>query len=284
MDLVWSVVPGRRTLSHAEILAEKQQAVELARRIVRRFDELSGRIEPKLRGLIRESLSRLEVLAQACLQMCRLIAAHTEQMWRLPERTVESFDAEAQRLADLAEQVVERFGHPFFPAKLRGDRDGCMTKALRDWAPGLKAERELEIPLRKAMEADKAVVDYVLCGFAAEGHRLAKRLHTGGTFAMAGRFVRQTGAGPDEGFTYHLRSLPGTPLRVTIILADDGAGRSGAVRIGHQEHAFDPGPFTGLRELAFDVAPGKETELPVRVWSTTPEPVRVAAIKLTRRS
>ena len=53
-----------------------------------------------------------------------------------------------------------------------------MTKALRDWAPGLKAEREMEIPLRNAMEADKAVVDYVLCGFAAEGHCLAKRLHT----------------------------------------------------------------------------------------------------------
>jgi hypothetical protein len=283
MRQIWSVVQGRRTLPHAQILAEKQQALELSREIMRRFDVSSQTLAPAIRANIRESLSRLEVLAQACLQVCRLIAAHTEEMWELPEKAADPFDVEARRLSELTEQIIRRFGDPFFPAQPSpGDR-ASMTGDLRGWVEGLEAERKLELPLRRAMAAERGVLDYALCGFATEGHRLAKRLHTGRTFQIADRFVRESGVGPEQGFAYSLRVPAGTPLRMTIMLSDDGTGRAGAMRAGLEVYALDGTPFVGLRELSFDVPPAKTGELTIHFWSTTPQAVRVAAIKLTRR-
>jgi hypothetical protein len=273
MSRNWGVIPTRRTVPHDRILREKAEAVELAGGLVERFDRIAAGMPAARRGPIRESLARLEVLARSCLQLCRLIAAHTAEMWGLDDRT-DGFEAEARRLTELAEEVARRYGDPFFPARpARRGVEASMPAAMRGFVEGLTAERELQRPLRQANEAPD-VVDYVLCGFATEGHRLAKRL-------VGETFVRQTGAGPDEGFTVALDARADGPLAVEVVLVDDGTGRPGVARIGDAEHRFDPGPLDGPRRLTFEAAPDGP-ELPVSVWSTTPAPCRISLIRLVR--
>jgi hypothetical protein len=269
----WSMLPERSTLSHAEILAEKAEAERLAGEIIDSFERLTPGMNPSSRRALLDSLQRLRLLAEACTCLCRLLAAHTEEVGRCETRTTEPFEAERHRLLALADKVENAAGPDFFRR---------MPHRMRDVAKGLAAERELELPLRRSIEAEPGMVDYVLCGFASEGHRLAKRLHTGATFRFADRYVRATGIGPDEGFTYHLRPMPAQMHRLVVTLAGDGQSAPGRIRIGAAEHSLETAEIHGLKDFAFPVPPWNEKELPVRVWSTSAQPCRVATIRLLR--
>lgn len=267
----WSMLPTRKTLTHRAILAEKQAAVELARGILREFDRLSATMSPVSREEIRTALLSLEALAQACLSFCRVMAAHTGEMWERPRRATRAFEVERKEFRDLADRIEARHGSDFFRK---------MPACMRSIADGIAAERAVEVPLRRSLRKRPGLVDYVLCGFAAEGHRLAKRLHTGQTFPFADRFVRATGVGPSEGFAYHLKSLPHRPQRLIVTLAADGAPRPGILRVGDRDLALDPPPSQGLARLEFDLPPRAGKELVIRCSSTTPRPCWVATLEL----
>lgn len=271
MSRNWGMLSDRATLTHGQLLAEKEEAVRIAGEIVSSLDRCSGAMPEPAKAALRASLASLPLLAEACLGFCRTCMAHLEEVWRRPERLTDSFDAEAARMLELADRIERERGADFFIS---------MPADMRDVARGLAAERKMELPLRQAVESALRPADYVLCGFASEGHRLGKMLHTGRTFEFGGRCIRETGLGEDEGIGYRLTGQPGRPQRLVVTLAGDGeTDRPGAIRIGAALHAFNPGVFAGFKEVGFAL-PAGEAEVPVYIFGTSVRPCQVAQIHL----
>jgi hypothetical protein len=196
-------------------------------------------------------------------------------MWERMPRSVGSFDSEATRLVELANDIERRLGENFFRQ---------MPRQMRSIATGLAGERKLEIPLRRAMESRDDIADYVLCGFAAEGHRLAKRLHTGRTFSRGDCFVRATGLGEAEGISYELKSAANRPRRLLLTLLAQGTPTPGVMRIGPQKFAFDPGSAIGPVQFAFRLPPRTPARFRVHIASVSNKPCAVTSIELCNAS
>jgi hypothetical protein len=180
------------------------------------------------------------------------------------------FEEECSRLLALADIVERRFGAGFFRK---------MPAAMRSIVNGLELERKLEIPLRRELGADTAILDYVLCGFASEGHRLAKRLHSGETPRWQDRFCRQTGIGSGQGISYFLRVAPGKPAKFAISFISANKPAPGVLGVNGQDFPFTVPTGNGLADLHFTVNPPDTPALQLRIWSSSPLPLRVAVIK-----
>ena len=269
----WGILADRRTLTHEALLAEKEEALRLAQEIVAAFDSRGAGLPEAARAALRDSLARLPLLAESCLAFCRTCAAHFEEMENRTPRTTAGFEAEADRLRALADRIERNHGPDFW---------GSMPVRMRGVADGLAAERAMEQPLRQALAEEPDRVDAVLCGFASEGHRLGKMLHSGRTFVVLNRCVRETGIGEEQGIQYRLARLPGRPHRLTLTLAGDGLPRPGNIQIGDATHAFQDGGEAGLSTHRFDVPAAPEPDLIVRLWSTSAAPCRVAQIQIDR--
>jgi hypothetical protein len=274
MSRNWGILSDRTTLTHEQLLAEKEKALALAESLVVEFDSRAGSLPDAARVAIRESLARLPLLARACRAFCRVCAAHLEDVWKRPARSTDPFALEATRMLELADRIERERGADFWL-----DMPACMRNGVN----GLVEERSLELPLRQAVEAGPLLEDYVLCGFASEGHRLRKMLHTGRTVVCQGRCIRETGVGADEGIGYQLASKAGQRYRLTLTVAGDGdVERPGVIRIGNAAHAFNPGRQAGFVDFSFEVTASADALLPVAVSGSSTQPCRVAQIRLDR--
>jgi len=268
----WGILAERRTLSHEAILAEKAEALATARRILAEFDERAALLPMASRQALRPLFARLPLLAEVCLQYARLALAHLQEVTRRTPRSTDPFATEAARMRALADRIDHELGEDFWDD---------MASRARGMADELARERDSELPLRRAIEARPGLVDYVLCGFASEGHRLSKMLHSGRAQEVDGRFARSTGSGADEGFGYTLRCRAGQPQRLLVTLAGpDAETAPGRIRIGTQEHELDPRAADGGNTFAFTVPPPADERLPVHIWGTGPRPVCVAQLVL----
>lgn len=270
----WGVLSDRRTLTHEAILAEKQEALATARKILADFDARAASLPRESREALRPLFARLPLLAETCLQFCRLALAHLEEVWKRPARCTADFACEAGRLRELADRIDRELGPEFW-------KD--MAPCMRGIADALETERQLEFPLRQNVEARPALVDYVLCGFASEGHCLGKMLHSGRVLRLGDRLVRATGSGPDEGFGYTLRRDSGRPHRLTVTLAgQDGRQAPVLLDIGGVKRNIDSCALTGLRDLVFDVPPAESRELRIHLCGATSKPCLLASLVLER--
>ncbi len=265
----WSMIPSRRTLTHAAMLAEKEEALALAKGIRADFERLGTGLRPDSREAIADSLDRLSLLAEAFLRLCRTTVAHVRERTGEGSCGVGTFDEEAAAFTALADRIAAAFGEEFFRR---------MPAAMRSVAEGLARERALEIPLRVALRERGDVMDAVLCGFATEMHRVTKRLHTGSTGFVADRMFRATGAGPDQGFGYALRARDGAAHRLLLRIA--GPSGPGVIEVGGARFELPAEAREGLASPAFDLPSARGGEIAFRVWSTTPAPVRLAGIEL----
>ena len=279
----WSMLTDRSTVSHARIIAEKENSLALARKLVDSFDDLKLSLKPGSRESIREQLGRLELISEAFLVFCRLTIAHQNEI--APQQVKRHgegkkingssklqicFEEECSRLLALADVVEQRFGAKFFRR---------MPAAMRSIVIGLKLERGLEVPLRCELNADTRILDYVLCGFASEGHRLAKRLHSGDTPRWKDRLCRQTGLGQDQGISYFLRVIPGNPAKFAISFIADENPSPGVLAANGKDFPFTVPANGELIELKFTVPASDADSMQVRLWSSSPVPLRVALIK-----
>ena len=265
----WSMLTDRSTLTHAAILEEKEKSLALARSIRARFDALSDGLSESSRVEMAESLDRLPLLAEACLGFCRVVIAHGEEMHEGRARLTGSFEVESGRFAKLADAIETAFGPGFFRK---------MPPAMRSVLEGLTAERLIERPLREALRARKDVVDYVLCGFATEMHRVAKRVHTGETGFSGERMFRASGLGADEYFGYTLKALPGAAHRLVLHVA--GPSGEGFVEANGVRFSLAETKSEAVSTQEFLLPASDKAALSLRIWSTSAQPVRVAGIEL----
>ncbi len=253
----WSMLSARTTRTHEWVLTEKDQALTLARDLEAAARLIDAPAE------IQTELAKLTALARACAQLLRVLISHVREMWGLEPALTEPFAREAAALRAQADQLEQAQGANFM---------GEMPAEIRGIAAGLEAERAVEIPLRQQWTAQADVTDYVLCGFAAEGHRLSKMLHSGATPQHGGRPVRQTGVGPEQDVVYTLQRGSATKLEVEV--ADAAPGM---VEVAGMKQALTAPGITTLK-LPTDVAPA----LAVRVYSTRSQPVTLLHLALRR--
>jgi hypothetical protein len=259
---------------HQRWSLKKNEALALALGIISDFDVAAAAMPAASRQAMRASLENLPLLALACLGFTRLAIAHLEEISKRAVQATDSFKTESSRFLELADRIDRERGPHFWLH---------MTDRMRGVALGLAHERALEMPLREKIESRRDVLDCVLCGFASEGHRLEKMLHSGEAAEFRSRFIRATGVGPEQGFSYRLKALGAPARQVEITFAGaDGYDAPAVVRIGGLEFPAVLGPINGFAAMTFDAPPDQEPEIEVAVWSTTPRPVQVAEILLLR--
>jgi len=266
----WSMLTDRSTRTHAEILEEKEKSLALAHSIRERFDSLGACLNASSHAEIAESLGRLPLLAEACLRFCRLVIAYVEEMQAVRSRLTDSFDQETERFVKLTDQIDAAFGPEFFRK---------MPPAMRSVVAGLQAERIIERPLRAALQAREEIVDFVLCGFATEMHRVAKRVHTGKTGFFGDRMFRASGFGADEYFGYLLKARPGAAHRLVLQVA--GPSGEGILEVNGTRFSLNEAPNEALSVQEFALPKSDTSAMLLRVWSTSAERVRLAGIELS---
>ncbi len=265
----WSMLTDRSTLTHAAILEEKEKSLELARNIRSRYDLLGTNLSEASRAEIAESLDRLPLLAEACLGFCRVVIAHVEEMLGAGSRRTGSFEDESERFAKLADQIEAAFEPEFFRK---------MPAAMRSLLEGLNAERLIERPLRGALRARKDLVDFVLCGFATEMHRVAKRVHTGKTGFTGARMYRASGLGADEYFGYMLKARPGAAHRLVLHVA--GPSGEAFLEVNGMRFSLAGTESEGVSTVSLHLPASDKADLSLRVWSTGADAVRLTGIEL----
>jgi hypothetical protein len=271
MSRNWAILADRRTLTHALILAEKQEALAAAKAILAEVSTLPG-LPAAARDAILGELNLLPLLAEACLAFCRVAIAHVEEAWQRPRRMTDSFESECRRMQGLADDIVRMKGPRFWMN---------MADRIRGIVTHLEVERRMERPLREALAARNEVADYVLCGFASEGHRLGKMLHSGATPIFRDRCVRETGIGPEQGISYRLEcgARPARSLAVTFA-GERHRPLAGVVRIGTEEHIVADTPPHDFTRKVYS-APPKDGAITVALWSTSPYPLAIAQLEWT---
>lgn len=285
----WAVLSARSTLTHEQILAEKQEACELAQMLAAKVRHLLAGAPDAAQQAVNTQMEHLVGLTGAVHQWCRVIVAHLEEAWCDPRPITSGFEAESAVLLQLADAVEAAYGSDFFSytqtttgaqrrQKVPGQPMG-MARAMRTLVDGLRQERAVEWPRRQALAADPQVLDYVLCGLASEGHRLRKRLHSGATLAMAGGFARATGLGVEEGFGYRLYSGKDAAGELVIDLHDEGVPAKGLISIAGQTHALAvPGQAGVACQVSLPVSIQGAAE--VRIWSTGTQRLCLAGLAL----
>jgi hypothetical protein len=297
------------------MLAEKEEALALAKGIRADFERLGAGLRPGSREAIADSLDRLPLLAEAFLRLCRTTVAHVRETTGAGLEDAKDFPrgpaVGTRRATEGSPCCPQHGGGDILPRQhdsssvpdgvagvgsfveeaaaftALADRIAAafgeeffrrMPAAMRNVAEGLARERALEIPLRVALREGGDVVDAVLCGFATEMHRVTKRLHTGSTGFVADRMFRATGVGSDQGFGYALRARDGAAHRLLLRIA--GPSGPGVIEVGGARFELPAEAREGLASPAFDLPSARGGEIAFRVWSTTPAPVRLAGIEL----
>lgn len=265
----WAILSGRQTLTHEQIILEKQEALKEANAILSEASGFPG-LPTALRRTLLGELSLLPLLAEACLAFCRVAIAHVEEMWQRTPMTTRAFELEAAHMLELAANITREKGPSFWMH---------MASRMRGIVSELQAERLRESPIRATLAKRSEVADYVLCGFASEGHRLGKLLHFGHTRVFRGRNVRETGTGPEQGFSYRLErgTKPARSLAITFA-GESATPIGGIIRIGNTEHPFNLPAPNGYSVMTFP-AESPDGVLQITLWSTTPHPIAVAQIE-----
>ena len=273
----WSILSDRATIPHAEIVSAQQETVEMAASLGAWFDSIASELSEEGRDQVRQGLARLSLVARSCLALVRAVAAHLEDAWRAEPRAVGAFDEEADRLLGLADEVAAAEGEEFFghaPARMRG------------FVEALRRERRVDPPRRETLDAEPGLVDYVLCGLASEGHKLGRRLHTGGARLLGDTHFRESGVGECEGFGYELRVPPGQAFSLEIDMVGGRAPAEGVAWLGPNKFDLRCDAPEGRRQTLTFESPGGSAESPARleIWSTGAEPCRVAEIRVKQAS
>lgn len=268
----WSMLADRQTLTHRQLLEEKHQAITLATQLRQKFNAIAGGLRPDSKRELDDYFARLELLAQTTHQLCGMIVAHLSEMWNLPDPAVQDFELQAQTLLQMAERITQQYGESFFDN---------MTQRMRDFVETLRQERALETPRRRQLISEPDLMDYVLCGYASEGHQLCKGiLHSGAVRKVGTVLARESGIGPEQRFGYTLKTASHVPLRLEVDFANDGALRPAMVSVEGQQLAVDLGNFSGTKTWLLDLTATDAASIQVTFWSTTAQPVQVAEIRL----
>ena len=270
---IWSTLSERPSVTHACMVSEKEEAIEMARSLGTWFESMADGLPEDKREAVRASLGRLTLVARACLALVRVVAAHLQEVWRLPDRAVGDFSHEAEGVLRLADEVAGAEGEDFF---------GGAPSRMRGFIEEIRRERKIELARRDELESRDGTIDYVLCGLASEGHKLAKRLHTGSTRVDGPLHYRATGVGDLAGLSYEIKTPEDMEFVLEIDLVGAAAPFEGVAWLGPSKFPLRcDAPEGAKQNVQFKLTAGAvDSPARVEIWSSGAEPCRVSEIRI----
>ncbi len=213
LKLQRSVQTDRGSKPHEDLIQEKSEACEMAQALMTWFESMAGEMDPDSARSIYGQLEAILFLCRGMSSLVRLTCAHLQEAWNL-KPAANDFETEATAYLETVSAIAAKCGESFF-----ADMPGRMRAFLDE----LRAEREVERPLRQRLSGDESLLDSVVCGLASEGHRLSLRPGCG-TPGLGGdnQPYRRVGPGPEASISYELKFKKGQAARLEIDFLADG--------------------------------------------------------------
>ncbi|MBQ9547584.1 MAG: hypothetical protein IJV01_00285 [Bacteroidales bacterium] len=228
----WGILSNQDVPGRAQILREKEAAVALVHRNLRRLDSIKERLDAHDRKRLEEAWAYSLGESVSVLGLCRLICAYFDEM---------------EARSDVAPSL-----HAAFDSLSGSIEDLTLLRPIPELARCICEEYPSELALRK--ELDGLAVDYVLPGCITDQIRTEHYMHGCLYDVLPGRPVVQIGnpVFPNGYLTVHLK---GTEKAATLLLKGEACCR---VRVNGTDYDVDlssgsaqlPLPAAGSYELS----------------------------------
>jgi hypothetical protein len=289
---MWSMLSSRATPSRKALLAEKAEAVGIARGMLADFQRIEAGIPEEERGILRTDLDRHITVARLFEELCAAICAYFDAMETGGDERAKFLSRmeAALTFCDSVEDDLVRETHSIAMAALLA---------------ALAQEFAAEADARRDWKMDSRVVDFVVCGGLLDEHRVRRYLHGSGTCLIGGRPARAIGNPVfPNGFLEYEMKVPeaGGVLKIQTAQAlvstgnREGKGiKQGALEVGTSqgrpeflnvsldgEARIVPVPANGLIELPLGHS-NKEKPVRVRIAKHGAHYPWVHGLAVTRR-
>ena len=151
----WGILSDRDVPGRARILQEKEEAVALVHRNLRRLDAVKERLDAKDRKRLEEAWANSRAESESVLELCRVICAYFDEM--------EARSGEAPSL------------HAAMDGLAAGIEGLTLLRPIPELARCFAEEYPLELALHR--ELDSRSVDYVLPGCTTDQIRTEHYMH-----------------------------------------------------------------------------------------------------------
>lgn len=177
---MWSLLSSRTTPSRKALLAEKSEAVAIARGMLADFEKIQVAVPGQERLILRTDLERHIAVARLFEEFCAAICAYFDAM-------ESGEDGQTKFLSRLEE--ARAFCDSVEDDLIRNTHSTAMAALLR----ALEQEFVAESAARRDWKKDSRVVDFVVCGGLLDEHRVRRYLHGSGTCLIDGLPARAIG-------------------------------------------------------------------------------------------
>jgi len=219
---IWSILSYMKTPSHAQILAEKENGLEMAKAGLAKIESLRGKLPAAEYALQRRAFAAAVTAAKTLQAFAKCCVAYFEDMAARKD-VPDTLRRESEAAVKLIESMMKNPNDDFTGNKayfsIVGDNlDRAYLAGTRFYCRELLNEYECERALRRAYEARKDVLDFVTVGGIYDDNRTIRTMHGAYTKTLPGRVVRQAGNPifPNGTISVRFRDVPGAKVEVSL--------------------------------------------------------------------
>ena len=254
--------------SLAGVLEEKQSAAEEAAELFRQLEALKERIAPEDYQNLWEKFANLKLVAQIWLELSKCFIDYAKYFETGELKYREALIDTVERLRARNSEGKALLGDKFYCTPF--DRFNPADKSaqlVENFTEDLIRTLEAEEKQVKELLV-KNLVDYVVCGGAAESHKLQKEVNFSDTFLADGKPCRIPGSrlGKEWSlinvhgwFSYLVKVAPGRENMIRILAGSEGESADVKVTVGDEAHEFRGQPRKNAElVIGYRPKPGEE--------------------------
>lgn len=176
----------------ADVLREKESAAEEAGRLYEELQKLQGRIAKKEFEKLQTKFLNLKLVTEIWLILTRIYMDYVKYFETKDERYKAAFDEDIEMILERNHRGINLLGKAFYC--LNSEWHEGHVSNIENFVKEVRQSFELEKAATEAMEQEKNVLDYVICGGALEGHKLQKEVNFSDTLVQNGALCRIPGS------------------------------------------------------------------------------------------
>ncbi len=234
-----------------ELLAEKNAAVKEAAALYDQLTALEHKIEEKEYRKLWTKFLNLKMVTEIWKTLLDTIVAYAKYFDTHQEAYEAEFKANVEKLTKYKEDGIAQLGDAFYGLNCGGGYLGVESNGLFDFIGAFTTDVlkcfELEKQAANAFVADNALIDYVVCGGAMEGHKLRKEVNYSDTLIIDGALCRIPGnskgmqwssINAHGWFSYQLRMKPNAENLVKIVMGSTGNELDVCITLDGKKHVI----------------------------------------------
>jgi hypothetical protein len=219
---IWSILSWMRTPAHAQILAEKETGLKMAREGLATVESLKALMPADEYERQHRAFSNAVKAARALSAYTRCVIAYFQDMAAGKVRP----DALERAVADAVKEIESMMTHvnddftgrgSYFNV-VGGNLDRVYFVGLRFFCRELLREYSLESSMRAKLAAEPGMRDFVIVGGIYDDNRVIRTMHGAYSETREGRLVRNAGnhVFPNGTITVKLKAGQDAEIRVAL--------------------------------------------------------------------